>query len=74
MIVSSQPGKMLKDKLGKWINKKGYLIDFMTGDIVEIQQGKMMFMNDDVDERGEIPGPFCVEMYNFNTILDTFLL
>jgi hypothetical protein len=25
-----------------------------------------MFEQDEVDERGEIPAPFCVERYNFN--------
>ena len=25
-----------------------------------------MFEQDDIDERGEIPAPFCVEKHNFN--------
>ena len=25
-----------------------------------------MFDNEDIDERGEIPAPFCVEKHNFN--------
>ena len=25
-----------------------------------------MFDNKDLDERGEVPAPFCVEKYNFN--------
>jgi hypothetical protein len=25
-----------------------------------------MFDKEDIDERGEIPMPFCVEKYNFN--------
>lgn len=25
-----------------------------------------MFDNEDMDERGEIPAPFCVEKHNFN--------
>lgn len=29
-------------------------------------QGRTMFTRDELDERGEIPAPFCVEKYNFN--------
>ena len=25
-----------------------------------------MFPNDDLDERGEVPAPFCIEKHNFN--------
>jgi len=25
-----------------------------------------MFAEDELDERGEVPAPFCVEKYNFN--------
>jgi hypothetical protein len=25
-----------------------------------------MFAQNELDERGEVPGPFCVEKYNFN--------
>jgi len=25
-----------------------------------------MFASDEMDERGEVPAPFCIEKYNFN--------
>ncbi len=41
-------------------------MDPLTGDIIENTQNKKMFDNQDIDERGEIPAPFCVEKHNFN--------
>lgn len=56
-----------KDKQGRLTNNKGYLIN-PRGDIVEGVTGKknVMFTLEDLDERGELPAPFCVEKYNFN--------
>ena len=44
------------------------MINPRTGDIVEGLTGKrmMMFPVEDLDDRGELPAPFCVEKYNFN--------
>ena len=36
------------------------------GDVIENKSGKVMFHKMDLDERGEIPAPFCVERFNFN--------
>jgi len=41
----------------------------MTGDIVENYQNKKMFDQKDIDERGEVPAPYCVEKYNFNPFM-----
>lgn len=54
-----------KDKTGKQTNQKGYLVD---GDknVIENLNGEKMFSKDDMDERGEVPGPFNWEKFNFN--------
>lgn len=54
------------DKKGRRVNERGYLIDPVTGNIVEKHEQKKMFESDEIDDRGEIPAPFCVERYNFN--------
>lgn len=40
--------------------------DAATGDIIENYSRQKMFSKDDMDDRGEVPAPFCVEKYNFN--------
>ena len=54
------------DKDGKPVNEKGYLIDPKTGDIIDNQYKKKMFDKNELNEKGEIPAPFCVEKHNFN--------
>ena len=54
------------DKTGKPTNTRGYLIDPRTGDVIENRTSQVMFDANDLDERGELPAPFCVEKYNFN--------
>jgi hypothetical protein len=54
------------DKYGKPVNERGYLKDPASGDIIENYQKNKMFDHKDIDERGEIPAPFCVEKHNFN--------
>ena len=54
------------DKVGKPTNIRGYLIDPKTGDVIENKTSQVMFEADDLDDRGELPAPFCVEKYNFN--------
>jgi hypothetical protein len=34
--------------------------------VIENMQGRTMFKREELDERGEIPAPFCIEKYNFN--------
>lgn len=41
-------------------------MDPKTADIVENVTYKSMFKQRDMDERGELPGPFCLEKHNFN--------
>ena len=54
------------DKTGHAINEKGYMMDSNTGDILENYTGKKLINAADLDEKGEIPNPFCLEKYNFN--------
>jgi len=53
------------DKQGRSVNERGYLV-LGGGDVIENMQGRTMFKREELDERGEIPAPFCVEKYNFN--------
>lgn len=36
------------------------------GDVIENLNGKVMFPQVDLDDRGELPAPFSIEKYNFN--------
>lgn len=42
------------------------MTDPKTGDILENMKHEIMFPATDMDERGEVPAPFCVEKFNFN--------
>lgn len=37
-----------------------------NGGVIENLNGEQMFPFEDLDEHGEVPGPFSVEKYNFN--------
>jgi hypothetical protein len=50
---------------GKSTNERGYLVSG-KGDVLNNIDGSLMFKVEDLDERGEIPAPFCVERHNFN--------
>lgn len=65
IILQDQEGNCI-DKRGRRVNERGYLIDPNTGDIVEMHDKQKMFDKQDIDERGEIPAPYCVEKHNFN--------
>lgn len=65
IVLQDEDGNYV-DKQGRVVNERGYLIDPKTGDIMEHTFGQKMFDHKDIDERGEIPAPFCVEKYNFN--------
>ena len=41
-------------------------MDPSTGNIIENSHQQTMFQHQDLDERGDLPLPFCVERYNFN--------
>ena len=66
VIVLQDDSGNYVDKLGRGVNERGYLKDPQTGDIIENFQNKKMFDQKDIDERGEIPAPYCVEKHNFN--------
>ena len=51
---------------GHLTNQRGYLQDAKTGNIIENQTAKVMFSSTDMDSRGEVPAPFCIEKFNFN--------
>ena len=55
-----------KDKSGNETNNRGYLVDPNSQDIIDNLNGEKMFSKDDMDERGEVPAPFCIEKHNFN--------
>lgn len=57
---------LLRDKQGNIINARGYLIDPINGNIINSHNGAVMFPKNDIDERGEVPAPFCIEKHNFN--------
>lgn len=65
IVLQDENGNYV-DKQGHRVNEKGYLIQPETGDIVENMNQQKMFDHKDMDERGEVPAPFCVEKYNFN--------
>ena len=55
-----------RDKTGQPTNIRGYLTDPQTGDILENHTRQKLFDAADVDDKGEVPAPFCVEKFNFN--------
>ena len=55
-----------RDKQGNLTNERGYLLDQGSRNVIENMDHQQMFASSDMDERGEVPGPFCVEKYNFN--------
>ena len=68
MVVLEDENGNYVDKQGRKVNERGYLVDKDgNGDIVNNEDmNQKMFNREDMDERGEIPAPFCVEKYNFN--------
>mmetsp|Transcript_22416 Transcript_22416/g.27588 ORF Transcript_22416/g.27588 Transcript_22416/m.27588 type:complete len:387 (+) Transcript_22416:7037-8197(+) len=54
------------DKTGQTTNIRGYLQDPATGDILENHTKQKMFGQEDMDDKGEVPAPFCIEKFNFN--------
>jgi len=53
------------DKNRKLTNARGYLTD-NDGNIIENNTNQVMFEANQVDDRGEIPAPYCIEKFNFN--------
>lgn len=65
VVVTQDGSGTHRDKTGALTNNRGYLLDDKEN-VIENLNGEIMFPNVDMDERGEVPGPFCVEKYNFN--------
>ena len=64
VLQDSQGNNM--DKNGHQTNIKGYLQDPATGDVLENHSKQVLFHAADMDDKGEVPAPFCVEKFNFN--------
>jgi len=56
----------LKDKDGNPTNQRGYLVDPLTGAVVENMNHQRMFNASEMDARGDLPQPFALEKFNFN--------
>ena len=54
------------DKMGNMTNIRGYLQDPVSGDILENHTKETLFPASEIDDKGEVPAPFCVEKFNFN--------
>ena len=65
IVLQDSEGHYL-DKTGERTNVRGYLQDAATGDILENHTKQKMFDCAEIDEKGEVPAPFCVEKFNFN--------
>lgn len=66
VVVQSDNQGRTHDRRRNPVNTRGYMMDPKTADIVENITFKSMFKQQDLDERGELPGPFCLEKHNFN--------
>ena len=42
------------------------MLDPNSGDVINNFDGAKMFSKDEMDNRGEIPGPFSIDQHNFN--------
>ena len=47
------------------INNYGYLLD-AHGNIINNYNGALMFQEKDIDDKGEVPGYFSIDKFNFN--------
>ena len=66
VVVFEDKNGRKHDKNRKPVNQRGYLLDPRSNDVIENMTSQPMFAEDELDERGEVPAPFCVEKYNFN--------
>jgi hypothetical protein len=64
ILLTNERGQLV-DKKNRRVNEKGYLLD-QNGNVVETTTGKKMFTKVELDERGELPAPYCLEKHNFN--------
>jgi hypothetical protein len=66
VVVLEDKNGRKHDKKRNPVNVRGYLIDPKSGDVIEAATHQPMFNHRDMDERGEVPAPFCIEKHNFN--------
>jgi hypothetical protein len=64
IIIRADRDGIMRDRLGRRVNILGYLID-PNENIIDCMN-KIIFDKDELDEDGEIPGPFTLEKFNFN--------
>jgi len=65
IIVLQDDEGNIQDKDGNPTNERGYLMD-QSGNILDNHRKRKMFGKEDMDDRGEVPAPYCVEKHNFN--------
>lgn len=65
IIVLQDDEGNIQDKDGNPTNERGYLMD-QSGNILDNHRKRKMFDKNDMDDRGEVPAPYCVEKHNFN--------
>ena len=65
IIIRADKDGILRDRLGRRVNILGYLID-PNENVIDGWANKIIFEKDDLDENGDIPGPFNLEKFNFN--------
>ena len=66
IVLQDESGQYV-DKQARAVNERGYLVNKDTGDVIDAVGSRKMFDHEDIDERGELPAPFSVEKYNFNS-------
>jgi hypothetical protein len=65
VVVQADEDGETCDRQGNLTNQRGYLLNG-AGDVLENLQGRVMFPQVDLDDRGELPAPFSIEKHNFN--------
>ena len=66
LVVLEDKNGRKHDKKRNPVNQRGYLIDPKSNDVIENMTNQPMFAAAEIDERGEIPAPYCLEKHNFN--------
>jgi len=66
VVVLEDKNGRKHDKKRNPVNPRGYLSDPKTNDVIENLTNQPMFPAEDLDERGDVPAPFCLEKHNFN--------
>ena len=72
MYIIVRDGGKLKDKHGRLVNSRGYLVDDESN--VVHQNGTKIFNYDELDENGEIPAPFAIDESDYDLLAKPNLL